>query len=82
MVRIEDGGEVALHLADLLPTHVHFNPLWVMAYDNFPLEVIRLKEELETSGIKDNAWFTFYHDPFVRACRFDEKGEVRESLRL
>ena len=82
VVRIEDGGEVALHLADLLPTHVHFNPLWVMAYDNFPLEVIRLKEELETSGIKDNAWFTFYHDPFVRACRFDEKGEVRESLRL
>jgi glyoxylase-like metal-dependent hydrolase (beta-lactamase superfamily II) len=42
IVRIQSGKEVAYHLADLLPTHVHFNPLWIMAYDNYPMEVISL----------------------------------------
>ncbi len=82
IVRIESEGECALHLGDLLPTHVHFNPLWVMAYDNYPLEVIDLKERLEEEGISREAWFTFYHDPFVRACRFNEKGEVIEEVKV
>lgn len=76
IARMESGGKIAVHLGDLLPTHAHFNPLWIMAYDNFPLESIRLKDELENEGIKENAWFTFYHDPFVLACRFDEKGNI------
>lgn len=76
IVRLKSKNETALHMADLLPTHAHFNPLWVMAYDNFPLDAISLKEKWENAGISENAWFTFYHDPFMRACRFDEKGNV------
>ena len=79
IVRLESKGQVALHLADLLPTHVHFNPLWVMAYDNYPLDAIAQKETWEARGIEENAWFTFYHDPFVLACRFNEKGEVTDK---
>jgi len=79
IVRIESDGEVVLHLGDLLPTHAHFNPLWVMAYDNFPLDAIRMKEEWEKKGLTENAWFTFYHDPFMQACRFDENGNVTEK---
>jgi hypothetical protein len=37
---LESACQTALHLADLLPTHAHFNPLWVMAYDNYPLDAI------------------------------------------
>jgi glyoxylase-like metal-dependent hydrolase (beta-lactamase superfamily II) len=80
IVRIESGGETALHLGDLLPTHIHFNPLWIMAYDNFPLDSVRQKEEWETKGLQENAWFTFYHDPFMQACKFDEKGNVLEKI--
>lgn len=80
IVRLESGDEAAMHLADLLPTHAHFNPLWVMAYDNYPLDAIRLKEELENQGIREGAWFTFYHDPFMLACKFDEKGNVLEKV--
>lgn len=79
IVRIESQGELALHLGDLLPTHAHSNPLWVMAYDNYPLDAIRLKEEWIRKGIASKAWFTFYHDPFMQACRFDEKGNVIEK---
>ena len=79
IVRVESAGEVALHLGDLLPTHAHFNPLWVMAYDNFPMDAISRKEEWEMTGLRENAWFLFYHDPFMQACRFDEKGHVTEK---
>ncbi len=82
IVQIESQGQVALHLGDLLPTHIHFNPLWVMAYDNYPLDVIELKERFEKEGISRDAWFVFYHDPFLRACRFNERGEVVEAIRV
>jgi glyoxylase-like metal-dependent hydrolase (beta-lactamase superfamily II) len=80
VVWMESGGECAVHMSDLLPTHVHFNPRWVMAYDNFPMDAIAKKEEIEREALAKNAWFTFYHDSFVAACRFDEKGEVKERF--
>ncbi len=80
IVRIESLGEIAYHLGDLMPTHIHFKPLWIMAYDNYPLDVIRLKESFEDVAIKENAWFTFYHDPFLTACKFDEDGNVVKKV--
>ena len=76
IVRIESGNKQALHLGDLLPTHLHANPLWIMAYDNFPLDSIEQKQFLMKQGVRDGAWFTFYHDPFLTACRFDDQGKV------
>ncbi len=72
VVRMESEGETALHMGDLLP-------LWVTAYDNFPLDAIEIKKELESRGIEEGSWFTFYHDPFIQACRFDEEGNVVEE---
>ena len=79
VVSMESAGQTALHMGDLLPTHAHFNPLWVTAYDNFPLDAIEVKKELESRGIKEGSWFTFYHDPFIQACRFDEEGNIVEE---
>jgi len=80
VVRMQSGKEVAYHLADLLPTHVHFNPLWIMAYDNFPMETISLKQTYGTRGVRENAWFTFYHDPAIYACKFDIQGQVVKKV--
>jgi glyoxylase-like metal-dependent hydrolase (beta-lactamase superfamily II) len=76
IIRIESMGQSALHLGDLLPTHVHANPLWVMAYDHYPLDTIDLKEQWIRSGVEAAAWFTFYHDAFLQACKFGDKGIV------
>lgn len=76
IVELESKGEKALHLADLFPTHAHFNPLWVMAYDNYPMDAIALKEKWESRGVNEGAWFTFYHDPYVLACKFDKNGNI------
>jgi glyoxylase-like metal-dependent hydrolase (beta-lactamase superfamily II) len=76
IIRIESRGQVAYHLADLLPTHVHYNPLWVMAYDNFPMDAIPLKEKYEALALEEDAWLTYYHDPFMFASKFDSQGNV------
>jgi glyoxylase-like metal-dependent hydrolase (beta-lactamase superfamily II) len=80
IVRIESMGSIAYHLGDLLPTHAHFNPLWVMAYDNFPLDTIDQKEHFEKKAIEENAWILFYHDPFIPACKFDRDGNIIEKI--
>ncbi|MCX7991035.1 MAG: MBL fold metallo-hydrolase [Proteobacteria bacterium] len=80
IVIIESESEMAIHLGDLMPMHSHYNPLWVMAYDNFPMESIKQKEKWEDFAQKHNAWLTFYHDPFVLAGKFNEKGELLEKF--
>jgi len=79
IVTAESGGQTAVYLCDLLPTHAHFNPLWIMAYDNFPFDSIQKKEELEKEYVSKGAWFIFYHDPFVLACKFDDEGHMTEK---
>lgn len=79
IVTMESKGEKALHLGDLLPTHAHANPLWVMAYDNFPMESIAAKEQWMKQGVAEGVWFTFYHDAFMTACKYDDAGKVAEK---
>ncbi len=79
LVELTSCGETAVHLGDLFPTHVYTNPLWIMAYDNFPLEVIERKEEYFSHYRNLDSWFTFYHDPAIKACKLDEQGEISQT---
>ncbi|PGV46636.1 MBL fold metallo-hydrolase [Bacillus sp. AFS037270] len=72
---IEDGGETCIHMADLMATHAHQNVLWVMAYDDYPMTSIAGKQKWLTLGLEKNAWFTFYHDTFYRAVKWDKDGK-------
>ena len=74
IVRIEAGGETVLHMGDLLPTHAHSNPLWIMSYDNFPLTSVAQKERWLGEAKRKGWWLTFYHDPFLLAGTLDEEG--------
>jgi len=79
-VWLESGGEVALHLGDLLPMPACSNPLWITAYDNFPLDSVAAKELFLGEALDKDAWLLFYHDPAVLACRLDPDGAVREPF--
>jgi glyoxylase-like metal-dependent hydrolase (beta-lactamase superfamily II) len=81
IIIIEDGGEMAIHMADLMPTHAHQNSLWVMAYDDYPMDSISAKEKWVPNALKSNAWFTFYHDAFYRAVKWGEDGQIVESIK-
>jgi glyoxylase-like metal-dependent hydrolase (beta-lactamase superfamily II) len=80
-VWLESGGQIALHLGDLLPMPAYSNPLWITAYDNFPLDSVAAKERFLGQALARKAWQLFYHDPKILACKLDEKGTVREPFR-
>lgn len=76
IILLESNGEKAIHMADLMPTHAHQNPLWVLAYDDYPMTSIKAKQEYISSAIQSNVWFIFYHDAVYRALKWDEEGET------
>ncbi|QDS33182.1 MBL fold metallo-hydrolase [Brevibacillus brevis] len=82
IVRMETEGQLLLHLADIMPTHAHQNPLWVMAYDDYPMTSIFAKEEWVNNGMKQGAWFTFYHDSVYRAVKWNEQGEMIDRIEV
>ncbi|MEW9500725.1 YtnP family quorum-quenching lactonase [Jeotgalibacillus marinus] len=82
IVLMEQDGETMVHMADLMPTHAHQNPLWVLAYDDYPMTSIAAKQDWIKKGIANNWWFMFYHDSFYRALKWDEAGkEIVDSVK-
>ncbi|UAC47594.1 MBL fold metallo-hydrolase [Bacillus aquiflavi] len=79
VVIIQDEDETAVHMADLMPTHAHNNVLWVMAYDDYPMDSIKGKKKWMEYGLKQSAWFTFYHDAYYRAIKWDHDGKIIED---
>ncbi|WP_239734343.1 MBL fold metallo-hydrolase [Mammaliicoccus sp. G-M28] len=82
VIEIESDGEKAVHMADIMPTIAHLNPLWVTAYDDYPMDSINAKERLLQKYIKNDYWFVFYHDADHFAVRIDEETRgIKENIR-
>ncbi|MBB6445749.1 YtnP family quorum-quenching lactonase [Bacillus benzoevorans] len=77
---VEDGEETVVHMADIMPTHAHQNVLWVMAYDDYPMNSIAAKQKWMQYGVEKKAWFTFYHDAYYRAVKWDLEGTLTAAL--
>ncbi|WP_174614082.1 YtnP family quorum-quenching lactonase [Virgibacillus ihumii] len=71
----EDGDETFIHMADIMPTHAHQNKLWALAYDDYPVTSVHQKEKWMDFGYSKQAWYTFYHDAYLRAVKFDAEGK-------
>lgn len=80
IVIIEDGGEMLVHMADLMPTHAHKNPLWVLAYDDYPMDSIQNKQKWIQYGQSHQAWFIFYHDAFYRGIKWNDEGVIIDKI--
>ena len=44
IVWIESGGRTAVFAADLIPTAAHLDEPWIMGYDLYPMDTLRLQE--------------------------------------
>ncbi|MBU2622365.1 MAG: MBL fold metallo-hydrolase [Proteobacteria bacterium] len=63
------GKEASLFFcADLIPTSAHIPVSWRMAYDNYPLTIIKEKEEYLTRALEENWILFFEHDPVIAAA--------------
>lgn len=83
IIRLAQKGETILHMADIMPTHAHQNPLWVLAYDDYPMTSVFAKEKLIKEALENGYWFSFYHDAFKRLIKWDSTGKtvIDELLR-
>jgi glyoxylase-like metal-dependent hydrolase (beta-lactamase superfamily II) len=74
-VHVESGGEHACYVSDLIPTHHHLDPTWVMGYDLDPLRCIEEKKKFLARAIAEQWLVVFPHDHQVPAAylRWDEK---------
>ncbi|MTH55630.1 MBL fold metallo-hydrolase [Bacillus mangrovi] len=73
---LEDEGETAVHMADLMPTHAHDNVLWVLAFDDYPMTSIEQKSKWLQFAAEKEAWMTFYHDAKYRAVKWNREREM------
>ncbi|WP_366160723.1 MBL fold metallo-hydrolase [Bacillus infantis] len=81
IILIEEEGETIVHMADIMPTHAHQNVLWVLAFDDYPMDSIAAKQKWLEYGISKDAWFTFYHDAYFRAVKWDGDKQLKEELK-
>ncbi|MDE4083951.1 MBL fold metallo-hydrolase [Planococcus maritimus] len=81
VIKLEQNGETILHMGDIMPTHAHQNPLWVLAFDDYPMDSIYAKDKLMKEALPGNFYFSFYHDAFYRLIKWNEDGkEVVDAL--
>lgn len=75
IVKLTQGDQVLLHMADIMPTHAHQNPLWVLAYDDYPMTSVFSKEKWMQEAYAGHYGFIFYHDAFYRMVKWDNEGK-------
>lgn len=75
IILFTQNEDTIIHMADLMPTHAHQNPLWVLAYDDYPMTSVFAKEKWVNEGIHQNYWFSFYHDAFYRLVKWTVDGK-------
>jgi glyoxylase-like metal-dependent hydrolase (beta-lactamase superfamily II) len=80
IILLENDGEKFIHMADIMPTHAHKNPLWVLAYDDYPMTSINAKEKWINQAIEGEYWFLFYHDAVYRGIKWNRDGEVVDKV--
>jgi len=76
-VHVESEGEHACYCGDLIPTHHHMSPTWVMGYDLDPLRCIEERKKFLKRAIAQDWLVMFPHDHAMPAARlaWDEKGK-------
>ncbi|MEO8168010.1 MAG: MBL fold metallo-hydrolase [bacterium] len=75
---ISDGKTSLLYVADLMPTIVHVQLPWIMAYDLRPLVTLEEKRRILNEAVDGNWTLFFEHDATVETCHLlrTEKGIV------
>ena len=73
-VIVESGGRKACYISDLIPTSVHIDVTWVMAFDLFPLQTIESRKKYYSWAIPERWLTVFTHDDKV-PWGYVERGE-------
>jgi glyoxylase-like metal-dependent hydrolase (beta-lactamase superfamily II) len=62
-VLVQDRGETAAFVSDLIPTTAHLPLPWIMGYDLEPLRTLESKRTVLAEAVRDGWRIVFEHDP-------------------
>lgn len=79
-ILIEDRGEKACFLADLVPTSAHLPLPWIMGYDLEPLVTLESKRELLARAGEEGWLLVFEHDAETAMGRLEQDGSGYELV--
>lgn len=65
IISFESKGYCGVYFGDIIPTHSHLPPPWVMGYDHFPLDTCDIKSHWLATAAKNNWLLVFDHEPGV-----------------
>lgn len=80
-VVIHSARQTACYISDLLPTHWHLKPTWVMGFDLDPLATIDNKHRVLAQAAREDWLLVFTHDPERPWSRVERDGEGRYAWR-
>lgn len=63
LIKIQSKGQTAVYLSDIIPTVTHLKYPYIMGYDLFPLETLKIKKELIEQAARERWLLIFEHDP-------------------
>lgn len=72
---IRSGGDTAVFLADVMPTHHHLPLVYIMGYDVEPLRTLESKRALLAEAVAGGWRFIFEHDADVAMGRVVREGK-------
>lgn len=73
-VMVESGGKTACYISDLIPTSMHLDVTWVMAFDLYPLLTIENRKKYYEQALPERWLTVFTHDDAV-PWGYVERGE-------
>ncbi len=74
-ILVQDGGDTAAFVADLIPTTAHVRLAWIMGYDLEPLRSLESKRALLDDAANGGWRIVFEHDPDVATARVVRDGK-------
>ena len=73
-VIVGSGGKKACYISDLIPTSMHLDLTWVMAFDLFPLQTIESRKRYYAQAIPEG-WLTVFTHDDKTPWGYIERGE-------
>ena len=82
MIKISDGDDTLVYVADLLPTTHHLKAAWTMAYDVRPMATIEEKADFLDEAEREGWTLFFEHDPDTAIADLERTEEGVEVTDL
>lgn len=82
---INTGEKTLVFVADLIPSTAHIPLVWNMAYDVYPMETLKEKEEFLDEAAENNYTLFFQHDLYNECAtvhKTDKGVRVKETFNL